>query len=120
MSDISLEGCITGEFGVWLLTAFVLLTEASVFGVILQPHGPEGILNILKEGTVSLQIGDQLRRQPIDRDGQAQFSGISIELEGKQAPVRVKTNGFRMKNPRQKVELRQGGALAVPMVPADP
>ncbi len=110
----------TGGFGVWLLTAFVMFPNASTFDVIVQPHGPAGILDTLKDGTVSLQVGGQLRRQSIDQRGQARFPDISSMFEGERIPVRVQIPDFQMKDAEQKVELLQGEALAVPMVPENP
>lgn len=106
----------TGGFGVWLLTAFVMLPNASTFDVVVQPHGPAGMLDIFKVGTVSLQVREQLKRLAIDKDGQARFVEISSKFQGEQAPVRVEIPGFQMKEPEQRIVLRQGEAVFVPMI----
>lgn len=110
----------TGGFGVWLLTAFVMLPNAPTFDVVIQPHGPAGILDTFKEGSVSLQLGEQLRHRSIDKQGQARFVDIPSEVQGKQVPIRAQIPGFRMNDPEQEVELQRGEALAVPMVPENP
>jgi len=107
----------TGGFGVWLLTAFFMLPNASTFDIVVQPHGPAGILDTFTEGTVSLQLGEQLKRRTIDKDGQARFPDILSKFEGARVPIRAQIPGFEMKEPQQNVELRQGEALVVPMVP---
>jgi hypothetical protein len=117
---LTVAATATGGFGVWLLTAFVMLSTTATFDVVVQPHGPAGILDTLENGTVSLQVGERLRRQSIDEFGQARFAGISRVYEGKKVSVGVKIPGFQMVNSGQSVELRENEPIAVPMVPQKP
>ncbi|WP_434417778.1 hypothetical protein [Nannocystis pusilla] len=106
----------TGGFAVWMLSAFVILRPATAFGVIVQPHGPRGELDTLDSGKVVLQIGGELKHEPISGKGQAHFTGIPSEFEGEEVPVRVDVQRHEMKDPHQKLILQKGHPILVPMV----
>ena len=107
----------TGGFGVWLLLTFVVLTPSAAFDVFIRPHGPKSTLDLLRTGTVTLDVGRGVKIEKIGPKGHAHFPDIPSEFDGKSVAVRVDALSFEMENPKEKVTLEPGRVILVPMSP---
>jgi hypothetical protein len=66
----------------------------STFNLVVRPHGPSGLTDSIREGSVTLYLRSNSRTEQIGTNGQAQFNEIPSIFQGASIDFRVDVPGY--------------------------
>ena len=74
-------------FGLVVLGGLLLANPVATFPLTVRVHGPGGQSDIVRQGTLMVDLGADRRTKPIGAEGEVVFAGIPAALVGK--PIRL-------------------------------
>jgi hypothetical protein len=84
--------------GLVVVGGFLLANRATTFALTVRTHGPGGPSAIIREGTLTLDLGQDRRTASIGPDGQVVFAEVPAALAGEKVRLIPNVPGYRAKD----------------------
>jgi hypothetical protein len=88
--------------------------RATEFSLTVRVHGPGGAADVLKEGALTVYLGNVQRTSQIGGDGEAIFNGVPASMIGQKARVLASVRGYELAS-TDSVMIPESGVIEIAM-----
>jgi carboxypeptidase family protein len=82
----------------FVVGGFLFANRATTFALTVRTHGPDGPSDIIRTGTVTLDLGQDRRTAPIGQDGRVVFAEVPASLSGESVRLIPDVQGYAAKS----------------------